>query len=156
MDAVLTGYEKKLGVKVNAFFAPDYAGIIRGCASIKWISPGTAICRRWNGGSRQRSGLRPDGRSGWIAGYWSVLIVNKDSPINNLNDLWRSVKISPSAMAILTPPLASRPRLLRLRQKQYLRQRLQAPVNAGHETNALAVANKQVDVRPTTPKTSTS
>ncbi len=59
-------------------------------------------------------------------------------------------------MAILTPPLAPRPRLLRLRQKQYLRQRLQATVNAGHETNALAVANKQVDGRPTTPKTSTS
>lgn len=43
----LQDMEKKLGVKVNAFFAPDYAGIIRGCASIKWISHGTAICRRW-------------------------------------------------------------------------------------------------------------
>ena len=37
----LQDMEKKLGVKVNAFFAPDYAGIIQG------ISPGTAICRRW-------------------------------------------------------------------------------------------------------------
>ncbi len=43
-------------------------------------------------------------------GYWSVLIVNKDSPINNLNDLLAKRKdLSPSAMAILTPPLPLSP-----------------------------------------------
>ncbi len=115
MDAVLTGYGEELGVKVNAFFAPDYAGIIQGIASIKWISPGTATCRRWKRWTRQRPGLRPDGRGGWIAGLLSVLIVNKDSPINNLNDLLANGKISPSAMAILTLPPASSSRLLRLR-----------------------------------------
>lgn len=84
----LQDMEKKLGVKVNAFFAPDYAGIIRGCASIKWISPGTATCRRWKRWISANSqvfaqAVAADGSPG----YWSVLIVNKDSPINNLNDL---------------------------------------------------------------------
>lgn len=64
----LQDMEKKLGVKVNAFFAPDYAGIIQGCASIKWISPGTATCRRWKRWIAPTPGLRPDGRGGWIAG----------------------------------------------------------------------------------------
>ncbi len=64
----LQDMEKKLGVKVNAFFAPDYAGIIRGCASIKWISHGTATCRRWKRWIAPTAGLRPDGRGGWIAG----------------------------------------------------------------------------------------
>lgn len=63
----LQDMEKKLGVKVNAFFAPDYAGIIQECASIKWISPGTATCRQWKRWIAPTAGLRPDGRGGWIA-----------------------------------------------------------------------------------------
>ncbi len=42
----LQDMEKK-GRKGQRLLCPDYAGIIRGCASIKWISPGTATCRRW-------------------------------------------------------------------------------------------------------------
>lgn len=49
-------------------------------------------------------------------------------------------------MAILTPPLASSSRLLRLRQNNISASDFKRTVNAGHETNALAVANKQVDV----------
>ncbi len=156
MDAILTGYGEEAGVKVNAFFAPDYAGIIQGMRLIKWISPGTATCRQWKRWIAQRPGLRPDGRGGWIARLLERLIVNKDSPINNLNDLLAKRKISPSAMAILTPPLASSSPVIRLRQKQYLRQRLQAHRQRRHETNALAVANKQVDVATNNTKTSTS
>lgn len=43
----LQDMEKKLGVKVNAFFAPDYAGIIRGMRFNKVDIARTAICRRW-------------------------------------------------------------------------------------------------------------
>ncbi len=64
----LQDMEKKLGVKVNAFFAPDYAGIIRG---MRFNKVDIALVRQsvgdGSGGSRQRSGLRPDGRGGWIA-----------------------------------------------------------------------------------------
>lgn len=43
----LQDMEKKLGVKVNAFFAPDYAGIIRGMRFNKVDIAGTATCRQW-------------------------------------------------------------------------------------------------------------
>ncbi|SPW59685.1 phosphonate ABC transporter, substrate-binding protein [Escherichia coli] len=57
----LQDMEKKLGVKVNAFFAPDYAGIIQG---MRFNKSGYRLVRQpvgdGSGGSRQRSGLRPD------------------------------------------------------------------------------------------------
>lgn len=60
----LQDMEKKLGVKVNAFFAPDYAGIIRGMRFNKWISHGTATCRRWKQwiAPTAKSSLRPSRR----------------------------------------------------------------------------------------------
>lgn len=42
-EPFLKDMETKLGIKVNAFFAPDYAGIIQGM----WISPGTATSPPW-------------------------------------------------------------------------------------------------------------
>lgn len=88
MDAVLQDMEKKLGVKVNAFFAPDYAGIIQGMrfnkVDIAWYGNLSAMeaVDRANGQVFAQT-VAADGSPG----YWSVLIVNKDSPINNLNDL---------------------------------------------------------------------
>ena len=111
----LQDMEKKLGVKVNAFFAPDYAGIIQGMrfnkVDIAWYGNLSAMeaVDRANGQVFAQT-VAADGSPG----YWSVLIVNKDSPINNLNDISASD--------------------------------FKRTVNAGHETNALAVANKQVDV----------
>ena len=107
-DPFLKDMEKKLGVKVNAFFAPDYAGIIQGMrfnkVDIAWYGNLSAMeaVDRANGQVFAQT-VAADGSPG----YWSVLIVNKDSPINNLDDLIAKRKISPSAMAIRTPPLAS-------------------------------------------------
>lgn len=56
-EPFLKDMETKLGIKVNAFFAPDYAGIIRGCALIKWTSHGTATLRHGSGGPRERRSL---------------------------------------------------------------------------------------------------
>lgn len=84
----LQDMEKKLGVKVNAFFAPDYAGIIQGMrfnkVDIAWYGNLSAMeaVDRANGQVFAQT-VAADGSPG----YWSVLIVNKDSPINNLNDL---------------------------------------------------------------------
>ncbi|VDZ05802.1 phosphonate ABC transporter, substrate-binding protein [Escherichia coli] len=65
MDAVLQDMEKKLGVKVNAFFAPDYAGIIQGMrfnkVDIAWygnLSAMEAVDR-----ANARSSLRPSRRT---------------------------------------------------------------------------------------------
>lgn len=46
-EPFLKDMEKSLGVKVNAFFAPDYAGIIEECALTKLISHGTATFLQW-------------------------------------------------------------------------------------------------------------
>lgn len=80
--------EKSLGVKVNAFFAPDYAGIIQGMRFNK------VDIARYGNLSAMEAVDRANGQvfaqtvaADGSPGYWSVLIVNKDSPINNLNDL---------------------------------------------------------------------
>ena len=62
----LQDMEKKLGVKVNASLPRTTRALSR-MRFNKVDIAGTAICRRWNGGSRQWR-LRPDGRGGWIAG----------------------------------------------------------------------------------------
>lgn len=77
----LQDMEKKLGVKVNAFFAPDYAGIIQGMrfnkVDIAWYGNLSAMeaVDRANGQVFAQT-VAADGSPG----YWSVLIVNKDSP----------------------------------------------------------------------------
>lgn len=143
----LQDMEKKLGVKVNAFFAPDYAGIIRGCASIKWISHGTAICRRWKRWIAPMAVFAQTVAADGSPGYWSVLIVNKDSPINNLNDLLAKRKDLTfgngdpnSTSGFLVPGYYV------FAKNNISASDFKRTVNAGHETNALAVANKQVDV----------
>lgn len=46
-EPFLKDMETKLGIKVNAFFAPDYAGIIQECASTKSTSHGMATSLLW-------------------------------------------------------------------------------------------------------------
>ncbi|MGS6555532.1 PhnD/SsuA/transferrin family substrate-binding protein, partial [Escherichia coli] len=87
----LQDMEKKLGVKVNAFFAPDYAGIIQGM--------------RFNKVDLTFGNGDPNSTSGFLVPGYYVFAKNNISA----SDFKRTV-------------------------------------NAGHETNALAVANKQVDV----------
>lgn len=143
----LQDMEKKLGVKVNAFFAPDYAGIIQECASIKWISPGTATCRQWKRWIAPTAVFAQTVAADGSPGYWSVLIVNKDSPINNLNDLLAKRKDLTfgngdpnSTSGFLVPGYYV------FAKNNISASDFKRTVNAGHETNALAVANKQVDV----------
>ena len=152
----LQDMEKKLGVKVNAFFAPDYAGIIQGMrfnkVDIAWYGNLSAMeaVDRANGQVFAQT-VAADGSPG----YWSVLIVNKDSPINNLNDLL--AKISPSAMAILTPPLASSsPVTTSLPKTISPPATLSAPSTLGMKPTRWPSPTNRWMLPPTTPKTSTS
>ena len=144
----LQDMEKKLGVKVNAFFAPDYAGIIQGMrfnkVDIAWYGNLSAMeaVDRANGQVFAQT-VAADGSPG----YWSVLIVNKDSPINNLNDLLAKRKDLTfgngdpnSTSGFLVPGYYV------FAKNNISASDFKSTVNAGHETNALAVANKQVDV----------
>ena len=60
-EPFLKDMETKLGIKVNAFFAPDYAGIIQGMrfnkVDIAWYGN---LSAHGSGRSRQRPGLCPD------------------------------------------------------------------------------------------------
>ncbi|ELW1336369.1 phosphonate ABC transporter ATP-binding protein [Escherichia coli] len=144
----LQDMEKKLGVKVNAFFAPDYAGIIQGMrfnkVDIAWYGNLSAMeaVDRANGQVFAQT-VAADGSPG----YWSVLIVNKDSPINNLSDLLAKRKDLTfgngdpnSTSGFLVPGYYV------FAKNNISANDFKRTVNAGHETNALAVANKQVDV----------
>jgi phosphonate transport system substrate-binding protein len=147
-DPFLKDMEKKLGVKVNAFFAPDYAGIIQGMrfnkVDIAWYGNLSAMeaVDRANGQVFAQT-VAADGSPG----YWSVLIVNKDSPINNLQDLLAKRKDLTfgngdpnSTSGYLVPGYYV------FAKNNITVNDFKRSVNASHETNALAVANKQVDV----------
>lgn len=144
----LQDMEKKLGMKVNAFFAPDYAGIIQGMrfnkVDIAWYGNLSAMeaVDRANGQVFAQT-VAADGSPG----YWSVLIVNKDSPINNLNELLAKRKDLTfgngdpnSTSGFLVPGYYV------FAKNNITASDFKRTVNASHETNALAVANKQVDV----------
>ncbi len=147
-DPFLKDMEKKLGIKVNAFFAPDYAGIIQGMrfnkVDIAWYGNLSAMesVDRANGQVFAQT-VPSDGSPG----YWSVLIVHKDNPINNLDELLAKRKEltfgngdpnSTSGYLIPGYYVFSKNNISPTEFKR--------TVNAGHETNALAVANKQLDV----------
>lgn len=146
---LLEDMQKTLRIKVNAFFAPDYAGIIEGMRFNK-------VQIAWFG---NKSGMEAvDRASGEVIvqqlsaeghpGYWSLLIAHKDSPYNSLEDVKKSAKrialgmgdsnstsgyLVPSYYVMALNNLDARSSFRVMRQ-------------ANHEANLMAVANKQVDV----------
>ena len=84
----LDDMSEKLGVKVKAYFAPDYAGIIQGMrfdkVDIAWYgnkSAMEAVDRA--GGEIFAQTVDVEGNPG----YWSLLITHKDNPINSVEDM---------------------------------------------------------------------
>jgi len=146
---LLQDMEKRIGIKVNAFFAPDYAGVIEGMRFSK-------VQVAWFG---NKSGMEAvDRASGEVIaqqiaedgspGYWSYLIAHKDSPYNSLEDVRRSAKSialgfgDPNSTSGFLVPSYYAMALNNLDPKTSFKVMRQA----GHETNLMAVANRQVDV----------
>lgn len=145
----LADMEKQLGMKVNAFFAPDYAGIIEGMrfnkVQIAWFGNASAIqaVDRAEGEVFVQT-VANDGSPG----YWSLLLVHKDSPLNSIQDLIKAPgKYSfgngdpNSTSGFLVPSYYAW-----AQNNIDIRKHFTRVVTANHETNALAVANRQVDV----------
>lgn len=147
-EPLLEDMGEELGVKVNAFFAPDYAGIIEGMRFDK-------VQVAWYGNKSAMEAVdRADGEvfvqtvdvSG-NPGYWSLLIAHKDSPINSMED---ALKCDAgytfgngdpnSTSGFLVPSYYVFAQNAVDPKTCYERM-----VSANHETNAMAVANKQVD-----------
>jgi len=146
---LLDDMAKQTGLKVNAFFAPDYAGVIEGMrfnkVQVAWFGNKSAMeaVDRANGEVFAQM-VNADGTQG----YYSHLIVHKDSPIQSLDDVLKNGKSLSfgngdpnSTSGFLVPGF-----YVFAKNKIDPKVHFKVVRSANHETNALAVANKQVDV----------
>ena len=146
---LLDDMARKTGLKVNAFFSPDYAGVIEGMRFNK-------VHLAWMG---NKSGMEAvDRASGEVfaqvvyadgsLGYHSLLITHKDSPYKSLDDVLRSGKNinfgigDPNSTSGFLVPSYYVFALNKADPKTLFK----TVRSANHETNMMAVANKQVDV----------
>ena len=146
---ILDGMAKKTGMKVNAFFAPDYAGIIEGMrfnkVHVAWFGNKSAMeaVDRASGEVFAQM-VNADGTQG----YYSHLIVHKDSPLKSLDDMLKHGKNlsfgngDPNSTSGFLVPSYYVFAQNKIDPKTFFK----LTRSANHETNALAVANRQVDV----------
>lgn len=148
-EPFLADMSKQTGYKVNAFFAPDYAGIIQGMrfnkVDVAWYgnkSAMEAVDRA--GGEVIAQTVAANGDPG----YWSLLVAHKDSPINSVEDMLKNAKdltfgnVDPnSTSGYLVPGY-----YVFAQNNVEPAKIFKRTLNASHEVNALSVANKQVDV----------
>lgn len=149
---LLEDMAKKTGYKVNAFFAPDYAGIIEGMrfgkVHLAWYgnkSAMEAVDRA--GGEVFAQMVNADGNQG----YTSHFVVHKDSPLKSLDDVLKNAKSLSfgqgdpnSTSGFLVPGY-----YVFAKNNVDAKSAFRVVRSANHETNALAAANKQLDVAVT-------
>lgn len=146
---LLDDMHKATGLKVNTFFAPDYAGVIEAMrfnkVQLAWMGNKSAMeaVDRAQGEVFAKV-VNVDGS----LGYWSLMIVHKDSPLKSLEDVIRSRKELTlgfgdpnSTSGTLVPGFYAFSA-----NKVDATRDFKRMVRANHETNILAVANRQVDV----------
>ena len=146
---LLDDMAKQTGLKIRAFFAPDYAGIIEGMrfnkVQVAWLGNKSAMeaVDRANGEVFAQM-VNADGTQG----YYSHLIVHKDSPLASLDDVLKNGKSLSfgngdpnSTSGFLVPSY-----YVFAKNGVDAKTHFKLTRSANHETNALAVANKQVDV----------
>lgn len=145
----LADMEQGIGLKVNAFFASDYAGVVEamrfGKVQVAVYGNAAAIAAVDRaGGEVFGKTLEADGSDG----YYSVIVVHKDSPIRDFEDLRKSPgKYSfsngdPNSTSGFLVPSYYAWALNNID----IRRHFTRVVSANHEANALAVANRQVDL----------
>jgi phosphonate transport system substrate-binding protein len=139
---------KKMGIKINTKYASDYAGIIEAMRFKKvdfaWFGNKSAMAAVDRANAEvfaQRTDI--DG----TPGYWSLIIVHKDSPYNTIDDIIADGKNivfgngdPNSTSGYLIPSYYIWAKKGITPEDHFKQVR-----NANHETNNLAVANKQVD-----------
>jgi phosphonate transport system substrate-binding protein len=149
-EPFLADMSEQLDMEVKGFFAPDYAGIIQGMrfdkVDIAWYgnkSAMEAVDRA--GGEVVVQTVAADGSPG----YWSLMIVHKDSThlnsvedvLANAGDLTFGNGDPNSTSGFLVPSY-----YIFAKNGVNPKEAFKRTLNSGHETNAMAVANKQVDV----------
>ena len=141
--------EKSTGLKINAFFAPDYAGVIEGMrfnkVQVAWFGNKSAMeaVDRAKGEIFAQT-VDSDGNPG----YWSLLVTHKDSPLNSVEDVLKcdgSLNFgigdpnSTSGFLVPTTYIFAKNNVDPSKCFKTVR-------NANHQANAMSAANKLVDV----------
>lgn len=146
---VIDDLSRTIGVPVKPFFASDYAGIIEGMrfnkVQLGWFGNKSAIEAVDRAkGEVFASVIDKDGNPG----YWSLLIVNKDSNLKTLDDVLKNGgKLSygagdPNSTSGTAVPGYYLWAANKIEPKTFFK-----TVRASnHEANLLSVINKQVDV----------
>jgi len=145
----LDDMHKKTGLTINATFASDYAGLIQGMrfnkVDVAWLGNKAAMeaVDRSNGEIFAQTAA-----ANGAAGYWSVLIVRKDSPINNVEDMLKNAKNLTfgngdpnSTSGYLVPGY-----YVFAKNHVDAATAFKRTLNSSHEVNALSVAKGQLDV----------
>ena len=141
--------QARTGLKVNAFFASDYSGLIEAMRYNKMHAA-------WLGNKSAMEAVdRAQGEifaqkveSAGNAGYYSVLITHKDSPYKSLDDVLKNGKNinfgngDPNSTSGFLVPSYYVFAQNNIDAKTFFK----ANRSGSHGTNLLAVANKQVDV----------
>lgn len=149
-EPFLEDMSEQLGMEVKAFFAPDYAGIIQGMRFDK-------VDLAWYG---NKSAMEAVDRAGGEVfaqtvdvtgnpGYWSLLITHRDNEhLNSVEDMLAHAgeltfgNGDPNSTSGFLVPGYYVFAVNNVDARTAFRRTL----NSSHETNALAVANRQVDV----------
>lgn len=146
---LLDDMSKRTGLKINAFFASDYAGIIEGMrfnkVQVAWFGNKSAMeaVNRANGEVFAQM-IAPDGGEG----YHSLLVVHKDSALKSVDDILKNGKNlsfgigDPNSTSGFLVPMYYVFALNKIEPKTHFK----TTRGANHEANLLAVVNKQVDV----------
>ncbi|MDR3155099.1 MAG: phosphonate ABC transporter substrate-binding protein [Deltaproteobacteria bacterium] len=148
-EPFLADMEKETGLKIKAFFATDYAGIIEGMrfgkVQLAWYGNKSAIeaVDRADGEVFAQT-VAADGSEG----YYSVLIANVSSPLSSLDDMWKeAANLSfsngdpNSTSGYLVPGY-----YVFAANGKDPKTAFKRTISGNHEANALAVAQGQVDV----------
>lgn len=148
----LAHMEESLGMKVNPYFASDYAGVVEGMRFNKvqlaiYGNASAIVAVDRAGGEVFAQVLEQDGSDG----YYSVLVVHKDSKIRDFDALRRSAgkytfsNGDPNSTSGFLVPGYYAWALNHIDIKRHFTR----IVSGSHEVNALTVANGQVDVATT-------
>ena len=141
--------ERQTGIKAKPFFASDYAGIIEGMRFKKvqaaWLGNKSAI------EAVDRSGAEVFAQqvsATGTLGYYSHLVVHRDSPFNSVEDILKNAKSLSfgngdpnSTSGFLVPGF-----YVFAKNNVDSKKIFKVTRAANHETNLLTVASKQVDV----------
>jgi len=140
--------EKQTGLKVKPFFASDYAGVIEAMRFNK-------VQLAWMGNKSAMEAVdRSQGeifakvtQANGAGGYWSLLIVNKDSPYKSIDDVIGARKDLNLGMGDINSTSGWLVPSFYIFSKYKLdpNKDFKRAVRSNHEGNILAVANKQLD-----------